>query len=248
MASPNFTRDPELDSILQSLAHFTPQQAPQPAPQPQPQSTPQHSLGVPNSGDPRSRSATPTTKAPPARPSSTPATDPSTITDWRAAQKYVTFTLAQNQAATTRIPKLIKRQHEHERQWFAGRAALLSKQSGRAEGKRTVDNLLKSLGAPVEESASPDASSTADQNAEELREYDRKVHRALTEMARAMDSELRGMGVPFFAIKHELVTMDDESPNELQTDAAKKIKRLSKEELKDLQKRMLMLLQDLFSG
>lgn len=244
MASSSAPRDPELDSILRSLAQFTPQQVPQPAPQPRP--FPHQFLGVQNPGDPRSRSVTPISKTALAKPS--PSADPSTIADWRAAQKYVTFTLAQNEAVTARIRKLIKRQHEHERQWWDGREALVSKLSGRVEGKKTVDNLLKSLGGHVNSSNTPDASSLTAQNAEELHNYDKKIYKALTEMARAIDGELRGMGVPFFAIKHELVVLDNKNSEKSQKEDAGKDKRLTKKELRDLQKSVLQLLEDLFSG
>ncbi|KAL9619817.1 MAG: hypothetical protein Q9160_005557 [Pyrenula sp. 1 TL-2023] len=254
--------DSELDSILNSLSQFTPQQASQQIPQqafkptaqqappiPQhPKLVPHHHLGLPAPGDPRSRSATPTSKAAPPRPSSTALADPSTITEWRAAQKYVTFTVAQNEATVARIKRLIKKQHDHERQWWEGRKALVTKQSGRVEGKKAVDDLLKAMGGNVGALTATHSSSTTDENAEELRKYDGKIYKALTEMARAIDGELRGMSVPFFAIKHDLVMLDNGNQYAVKKGDGGKDIRLSRGELQELQKRMLQLLEDLFAG
>ncbi|KAL9624371.1 MAG: hypothetical protein Q9160_001333 [Pyrenula sp. 1 TL-2023] len=244
MAFSNSPRDSQVDSILQSLSRFAPQPTPQPTPPPQ-VSLPHH-LGVPNPGDPRPRSTTSVTKAAPPRPSST-SVDPSTITEWRIAQKYVTFTLAQNEAVIARIRKMVKRQHEHEHQWWEGRKALISKQSGRVEGTKTVDSLLKSLGGNVGTSTEQVTAPTTEQNAEELRKYDGKIYKALTEMSRAIDGELRGMGVPFFAIKHDLVALAKQDQDSLKKSDGNK-QKLSREELKELQKKMIDLLEDLFGG
>lgn len=124
---------------------------------------------------------------------------------------------------------------------------MISKQSGRAEGKKTVDNLLKSLGGNVGTSTNQVTAPSSEQNAEELRTFDGKIYKALTEMSRAIDSELRGMGVPFFAIKHDLVALGNESQDSLKKIAGND-QRLSKEELKELQKKTMDLLEDLFGG
>ena len=60
-------------------------------------------------------------------------------------------------------------------------------------------------------------------------------------MANALTSELRGMDVPFFALKQSLVQTSDH-PSESNTEIPAKV---TKSELVDLQKRMLSLLEDL---
>lgn len=83
-----------------------------------------------------------------------------------------------------------------------------------------------------------------------MKRYDIKVYRASVEMARAMDGELRNLGVPFFAIKHELVATG--RPPGLSSgrdgkggNGAVEKGYLEKEELIKLQRKMLELLEDL---
>jgi hypothetical protein len=66
----------------------------------------------------------------------------STITTWPAALKQVMRTVAQSEDIQRRIRFLIQRQHDHERQWWKGREALLQKQSAREEKKRELDKVL----------------------------------------------------------------------------------------------------------
>lgn len=75
-----------------------------------------------------------------------PPPDPSTITTWPSALQCVMKTVSQNEAHQTRIRKLIRTQHDHEKQWWAGREALLTKQRARAEKKKTLDAVLYETG------------------------------------------------------------------------------------------------------
>ncbi|KAE8155223.1 hypothetical protein BDV25DRAFT_146347 [Aspergillus avenaceus] len=125
-----------------------------------------------------------------------------------------------------RIRFLIHRQHDHERQWYEGREALLTKQKGRAEKKRELDAVLRSVGAPVEEGDV----STVEEDQAELRKYDMKVYQASRQMSDALVSELKALQIPFFSIRASLVDSKD---------------GISKEELGTLRKRMLEVLMDL---
>ncbi len=78
-------------------------------------------------------------------------------------------------------------------------------------------------------------------NEKELEAYDKKVYAGLMAMAADFDKQLRGLGVPFYAIKHELVILEEGKEK-----AGAMKGRLDKGELRDLQKRMLQLLEDLF--
>lgn len=75
-------------------------------------------------------------------------------------------------------------------------------------------------------------------------------------MAKALDSELRALGIPFFALKHSLVSSTPppdkaktEQPPPPGTENEKMEKKeretVTREELFSLQRRMLELLQDL---
>ena len=178
--------------------------------------------------------------------------NPSSITTWPTALKYVMQMAACNEALQHRIRRLIQSQHDHERQWWRGREALLKKQEGRAERKGELDRVLyvqslilcclvlqnlltceydktrKSVGVPVD---SNKYVLTEEELQAERKVYDEKVYMASVQMAEAMDRELRALGIPFFAIRPNLVQYDD---NEL-----------TREALAALQRRMLDLLQDL---
>ena len=74
--------------------------------------------------------------------------DPSTITAWPDALKCVMKTVAQNEALQSKIRRLVRTQHDHERQWWDGRKALLAKQEARAEKKRKLDEVLYANSTP----------------------------------------------------------------------------------------------------
>lgn len=143
-------------------------------------------------------------------------------------------TLSQNPEASAKMKRLIKNQHDNERQWWAGREALIAKHKDRVENKKKADDLLRSLGAARSYGISNPPSTAAEEKAE-VERYDKKVYTALSEMVAAIDRELTTLRVPFFAIKHELVQ---------KAGGAEGV--LCKAELVELQKKMLQLLQDLF--
>ncbi|KAL2821046.1 hypothetical protein BJX63DRAFT_254001 [Aspergillus granulosus] len=185
---------------------------------------------------------------PQAKESPSPAT---TITTWPAALRQVMRTVAQNEHLQQRIRFLIQRQHDHERQWWKGREALLQKQKSRAERKKALDEVLlmrdrRSVGAPVDEKEV----STAEEDAAEIKNYDGKVYKASKQMVDAMTAELRALHIPFFCLKQGLVADEtaDQKGEQSQGHAsvtATSQGRISVEELSALQRRMLELLQDL---
>ncbi|KAI3003169.1 Fungal specific transcription factor domain family protein [Aspergillus niger] len=202
--------------------HHQQQQHPSLAPQPQPQPRP----------------------APTPAPAGSIAEDTSSITSWPSALRYVMRTVAQNEDIQRRIRWLIQRQHDHEKQWWQGREALLKKQSARTEKKKELDAVLRSVGAPVDENKQV---STAEEDRAELTNYDAKVYKASRQMSDAMIAELKALRIPFFTIKKGLVSDSDPSnPGRTTTNpAVKQQQQLSREELSALQLRMLELLQDL---
>lgn len=78
----------------------------------------------------------------PHRASRPPSTDPRAITTFGAALRHITNIVARNEAIVSRIRKLIESQHQHERQWWEAREALVKKQGEREEGRRKVDEVL----------------------------------------------------------------------------------------------------------
>ena len=102
------------------------------------------------------------------------------------------------------------------------------------------------------------------ENETELKLYDAKVHKASVDMSRAMESELRNLGIPFFAIRSSLIApvVGEETNKEekngkdkpllsssIQTPTPTAERRdtvmISRADLVTLQRRMLELLQDL---
>jgi Protein of unknown function (DUF2458) len=228
-------RNPQLASILQNLAQFS-----QPAGRSQCQIPENAYVGQTASLDHGSAPtqitgpSPPPTVQDPKRRSTTPRPDSSIITEWSPAVKYVMNTLSQNPEASAKMKRLIKNQHDNERQWWAGREALIAKHRDRVENKKKADDLLRSLGAAKSYGISNPPSTAAEEKAE-VERYDKKVYTALSEMVAAIDRELTTLRVPFFAIKHELVQ---------KAGGAEGV--LCKAELVELQKKMLQLLQDLF--
>ncbi|PYI10550.1 hypothetical protein BO78DRAFT_393972 [Aspergillus sclerotiicarbonarius CBS 121057] len=175
--------------------------------------------------------------------------DTSTITTWPSALRYVMRTVAQNESIQQRIRWLMQRQHDHEKQWWQGREALLKKQASRTEKKKELDAVLRSVGAPVDENKQI---STAEEDLAELTNYDAKVYKASKQMSEAMGAELRTLRIPFFTIKKTLVSESTtkspevaRQPSGNHYDPGKQRLLLSHEELSTLQLRMLELLQDL---
>jgi hypothetical protein len=229
------TQNPHLASILQNLAQFT-----QPATRSQVQ-TPETAVTAPtgvandvSATGHRTGSSLAAPSQDPRRRSTTPQPDSSIITEWSPAVKYVMNTLSKNLESTSKIQRLIKNQRDNERQWWAGRQALVTKHKARVGSKKKADDLLRSLGAANGHGLG-ELSSTVVEEKAELERYDKKVYTALGQMVAATDRELTMLKVPFFAIKHDLVQ---------KTEGADGL--LSKDKLVELQKKMLQLLEDLF--
>lgn len=174
----------------------------------------------------RSRSITPSTPAVP---------EASTIITWAAAIKHVTKYIINDDKATTRIKHLIKQQQQHEEQWWSQREAIVAKHNGREGSNNKVADILKELGGLAVPIAKVDEAA----NKNELETFDRKVYKSLVQMAADFDSQLRKLGIPFYAIKHDLIIVGTEAGDESTKG------KLDKGELRDLQKRMLQYLEDL---
>ena len=79
---------------------------------------------------------------PPSAPPKALPVDPATITTWPPALRHVTKLVSQNDAVLGRIRKLINVQHQHEKQWWDGRNALLQKQKARIEDRKKLDEVM----------------------------------------------------------------------------------------------------------
>ena len=84
---------------------------------------------------------------------------------------------------------------------------------------------------------------TAEDEAKELVQYDKKVHRACSEMHKATIEELKGLGIPFFGTSKSCLMGSGALVKVVE--AEKVDKKLDEKELRELQKRMLVLLEEL---
>lgn len=102
------------------------------------------------------------------------------------------------------------------------------------------------VGGTVAGSDNGDA--TTDDKAAELREFDVKVHRAQSQMHAAMSTSLHRLGVPFFDINPSV--LDDSQWHNARAaapgEAEVHTKKLSIDELQELQRRMIGHLEDLY--
>ncbi|KAI9042243.1 uncharacterized protein KD926_005743 [Aspergillus affinis] len=256
MASSSDYNAADLTSVLRTLSALsTPALPPQDPPQP---AHPDHDAYEPTDAlpptpvqapTPSESSANrsgpdPTSQPPRPRATGNPAAtlgDTSSITTWPPALRHVMRAVSQSEDLLHRIRWLIQRQHDHEKQWWQGREALLKKQRARVDKKKQLDDVLTAFHA--EKSAQPTnlvANQTVEEDEAELKRYDVKVYRASKQMAEAMTGELRGLQIPFFSIKSALI---DSSSNTNPTPSSGGL--LPREELSSLQRRMLELLQDL---
>ncbi|KAH0536195.1 hypothetical protein FGG08_006903 [Glutinoglossum americanum] len=130
---------------------------------------------------------------------------------------------------------------------WEGRKALLKKQEARVEGKKKLDEVLRFVGGIV---PAGDAVSTPEQDAQELRTFEVKVYKASVEMAKAMSSDLKSLGVPFFGTKPNLVRRKGPGPvNGVPVGGGGgpggEDGRIDDQELVKLQRKMLELLEDM---
>lgn len=160
---------PDLTTVLATLAAYAPPQPPAPqytSPQLQP---PHEELDLdedeydPSNFDPSvSQPAVipqPVTEAPattesPIRPQASSSgtrtfqntssllESASKILSWPPALRFVMKNIMPNPAVAHRVKHLIRTQHQHERQWWSGREALLQKQREREAGRKKLDDVL----------------------------------------------------------------------------------------------------------
>jgi hypothetical protein len=166
----------------------------------------------------------------------TPVPNVSSITTWPAAMKHITKYIASNEIIGAKIRQLITDQHKHETQWWAGREAIIKRHKSRGRNQQQASDLLKAIGGfratlrPINDSTEK----------AEVESYDKKVYGELIKMTASYDKQLRSMGIPFYAIKHELVILEQGH------EKASSEGRIDRGELRELQKRMLRHLEDLF--
>ncbi|KAF7894756.1 uncharacterized protein EAF01_010206 [Botrytis porri] len=173
------------------------------------------------------------------------AVDPATIIEWSAGLRCVMRTLNKHDHVLQEIRKMIKVQHEHEEQWWKSRVALIERQAARKEGQKKLEEVLKAVGGAT---SSGTSNTSPEELAKELETFDMKVYKAQTQMVREMNGKLRNLGISFFGTKSELVRIPgkNDATNRTGTASTEGEKSMIDEnELVELQKKMLNILEDM---
>jgi hypothetical protein len=148
---------------------------------------------------------------------------------------------------------MIRTEHSHSAQWFAGRLALLQKQAAREEGQKKLDEVIKAVGGTVLPSSTGLTALAPIDPVDELRVYDMKVWKAQAQMVTEFSQRLKALGVPFFGVPSGMVRRRGEAPStpgagDGKGEGTTEGKRIGEEELVALQRRMVDLLRDLVGG
>lgn len=140
---------------------------------------------------------------------------------------------------------MMQDQRSHEMRWYAERQALKQAQINRTGSSAKALSILQSLNGGVLDHASSNAN---DDNADELRRFDQKVHAAQSAMEANMTAELKGLGVPYFGTDDNLVVADgyDVSKEQPPADHPKWSPVVTESELLSLRRRMVGHLEDLY--
>ncbi|PBP27251.1 hypothetical protein BUE80_DR001649 [Diplocarpon rosae] len=246
MASNNQQAQPDLASILRTLAGLTPQNQPQ-------QNNTTYGQAPPHFEQPQQswtlqperivvppRSTTPTDPLPKA------GIDPATIIEWSAGLRCVMVTVARHESMLNDIRRMMKVQREHEEQWWNGREILIEKQKARKENQKKLDDVLKAVGGAVTGGFS---NNSPDELTKELGTFDMKVYRAQLQMVKEMNAKLRSLGVPFFGTRSDLVRPvgKEKALSSGKSDQEARKGVIDEAELVKLQRKMLKILEDLCS-
>ncbi|KAK0104570.1 hypothetical protein ONS95_004856 [Cadophora gregata] len=251
MASNDQPAQPDLASILRTLASLAPQTQPQqdqPTAYGQPSSFTSHFQPSQQSWVPPAEqvSSIPRSTTPSEPPPQTSVADPSTITEWSAGLKCVMRTVVKHESILNDIRKMMKNQRDHEEEWWNGRQNLVEKQKARKEGQQKLDDVLKAVGGAVTPGF---ASNHSDDHTKELKTFDMKVYKAQMQMVKEMTAKLRSLGVPFFGTRSDLVIPNGKEANAVSGTADRKDEKgtIDEIELMKLQRKMLIILEDLCS-
>lgn len=196
---------PDLSSILNTLTAYTPQWQP-----------------VVETRPPEAHAPNP--KPEWQAPAQNPAPLAASIKTYPAALRYITTHLLPSPAFQESVQHLIQTQHDHERQWYAGREKLQQQIRSRGESRARLDAVLAFVGGKTSQSELAGQDGMTED--EELRTYDAKIWKAQSDLVHDAEKELCRLGVPFFVLRP-----DD-------PDSSKKL------ELLDLRQRIVSFLQD----
>ena len=143
------------------------------------------------------------------------------------------------------LAQMMADQRRHEMHWYAQRQALKQTQAARSSSLVDAHSILQSLN----NGPSPEAPTNVEADkAEELAKFDRKIYAAQEAMEWEMAVEMKGLGIPFFGTRSELVVPDgdDVSKEQVPEGHPKWSLLVTHSELLALRRRMIEHLEDLY--
>jgi hypothetical protein len=158
--------------------------------------------------------------------------DASSITEWPSAIRYVMQHLAPDPLFAAKIRRLIASQHTYEKDWWDKRQEIMARHASRDTSSAQLTDIFASLGVVVPTGTASGRDYESERR--ELSDYDMKVYKQLLAMSGDFDRQLRGLNVPFYAIRHELVILEEGREKQSAIKG-----RIDKGELRELQKKML---------
>ncbi|KAF2712207.1 hypothetical protein K504DRAFT_426227 [Pleomassaria siparia CBS 279.74] len=171
----------------------------------------------------------------------TPTIDVSTIIEWKHGLRCVNKIASHNPNFVASVQKLMKDQEQNVKNWAAGRDRLNEEHVAQRENEQKFRAAVSLPG--VLEGTVP--MRTPEREQEEHDRYTRKVYRASQQMAESHSNLLKGLGVPFFGVKPELVIVED--PNSPESQPAEKVSgKITKKEVLELQRKMLNHLVEMY--
>jgi len=137
----------------------------------------------------------------------------------------------------------MKDQERHVKEWESARKRLIDDQKVKRESEKTHRAALSLPG--VLENTAP--LRTPEREKEELTQYDKKVYKACRLMVESQSAQLKGLGVPFFGVRAELVVEDGGERTEGEALSGQEAsKKITKGEVLELQRKMLNHLMELY--
>uniref|UniRef100_A0A060T6A6 ARAD1C12496p n=1 Tax=Blastobotrys adeninivorans TaxID=409370 RepID=A0A060T6A6_BLAAD len=147
--------------------------------------------------------------------------DPTEISTYPQALKYIVTYLVPNEKAMGEIRRMVQNQDRKEAEWTKSRDQLVKRQKSRHQGQQELENVLRMVGGSTE-ALSQEGPSDEEKNKKELQALDTKIYKSMQSQAREQEELLRIMGVPLFCMRSD-ITCD---PDKLSTDKRKVLELL----------------------
>jgi hypothetical protein len=152
-----------------------------------------------------------------------PTEDPSTITKYASALKYIVKYIAVNDFVMKEIKLMMQDQDRREQEWISRRQELQRKQDDKGRSKEELENVFRLIGVQ----GSHQGAAAEQDIARELQSYDSKIYQDQQRLVQEQTQQLRDLKIPLFCIPN--ITVPGET---LKTDQ-RKILQLFKDLLSD---------------